>query len=91
MTWEPPDEFDTINLAGTIFFISRNTRLKVEEWMRWKNPQPYDTLIVETLVGELLTIVRDGVNTIYSSTPETRQRDQELTKLLKGEYDRGWD
>lgn len=76
--------FHCLNLAGTTFYVDDEVRKEVEAFLR-TSPSLTESIIVESLVGEEVTVIADAVNAIWSSTPETRAWYREFDRMFKDE------
>lgn len=67
--------------------VSTEVRKEVESWMKTLE-YPKDHLaflIVETILGEEVSIFADAINVIYDTTPALRCRSREMNALMKEE------
>jgi hypothetical protein len=78
------DEFHVLNHAGTIFYIDKETRREIEHFLQHAE-RAWEALTVSDLAGMEVLILANGVNGIWSSTPEQRAADREMRKLLDSE------
>lgn len=78
-----PGDFHVVCMAGVSLHIDAPTRREVE---RWLGDADFGlTLDVMSLYGEDVTLIRDRVQTVYSTTAESRRRDREHARLLRDE------
>lgn len=90
LTWEPEESWHLIVVGGSAFQITAEVRKEVEAWMKEvdsSEPSGSKTahLTIEGFCGEELTIMFDGINCLYSSTPETRFKSRTIVKMMKDE------
>lgn len=78
------DSYHLLKLGGNVFAIDGDVRREIEVFMR-SDPGRSDFLVVETLLGEELTVPADYVAFICSATPETRARERALNKRCDDE------
>jgi hypothetical protein len=78
-----PEHFHVLDV-GTIVWIDHDTRLEIEAFLRG-NPQPTDFILVDSLVGEEVTVIAGAVNTIWSSSAPIRAHSRSFTKQMNEE------
>lgn len=86
--WEErPDSWHCLNVCGTIVQVDTEVRKEIEAWLKtleWPKDK-FAFLIVGTILGEEVTIMADGINQIYDTTPELRFKQRELGQLMNDE------
>lgn len=67
--------------------VSAEVRKEVETWLKTLEfpKDHFAFLIVETILGEEMTIMGDGVNMIYDTNPELRCKSRMMDDLMKSE------
>ena len=86
--WEDmPDSWHCINCAGSIVMVSSDVRKEVEAWLRHlEYPRDhFATIVVDTVLGETMTLIADAINVIYETTPEIRAKNREIDARMKEE------
>lgn len=76
--------FHVVMIARTIFRVDKDTRREIEAWLRG-NPARTDSITVESLAGEEVTVLADAVNALWDSTPESRAADRAYQKMFTDE------
>lgn len=84
---DQPDSWHCINCAGSIIMVTAEVRKEVESWLKTLEfpKDHFAFLIVETILGEEMTIMGDGVNHIYDTNPELRCKTRMLDESMKEE------
>lgn len=85
--WEAPPHYHCINAAGTIIMVDDDVRKEVEAALRnCKYPEDhFETIVIESIIGETVTIVLDAVNIIYSTDPEIRCKHRHINTMMTDE------
>ncbi len=79
-----PDHFHVLWLRGQCFFIDTGTRREIEAFMH-RNPGKCESITVDSIVGEEITVVAYEVSSIYDTSDEIRRRDAMVRKVLEGD------
>lgn len=79
-----PDVYHIANVAGTSFFISTEVRRELESWMN-DSDDTRAFLLVEDLSGSELTIARDCVRSIWSTSLPMREWERAFNRALREE------
>jgi hypothetical protein len=86
--WEDrPDSWHIIQCAGTICMVTAEVRKEVESWLKTlKYPDDqYAYIVVDSILGEEITIMADAINVMYDTTPEKRGKSRSMDELMKTE------
>jgi len=90
-TSDLPTSWSLILVGGSTFMISEEVRREIEVWMREvdreNDPSFAKTahLTVTGLLGQELTIMFDGINCLYDTSPASRLLDRLYGKLIREE------
>lgn len=83
VTFVPPDEYHVLVLAGGSFYIDTDVRREIEAYLRDETKEPI--LVVDSLVGEELTIVEGQVFHIFSCSLDSRDKERAMVRAFRTE------
>lgn len=84
VTFVPPDDYHVLVLAGGSFYIDTEVRREIESYLR-ERVERAPILVVDSLVGEEITIVEGQVFHIFSTSTDSRDKERAMVRAFRTE------